>query len=232
MAFEITEHLQQVINHLKTDPTIVDVAVYETPEGTRVPSDLPNPLKFVFSVLSTSTGQVVDATLFVPDTVYNNPNILNVPVAPFSSQLYFLITYDNSGDHCDLCNDQCRGDLNAYIDPVTMEFKPMLGFEHVPVELTTVDPELQLLVSKIKQIPDVTDVILYVINDDHVKLRIPSEADVYRCFCYYGDSRSVDGQDNISVALVREAYMDESHHDYEVLNITNLIQQNKEKNNQ
>lgn len=232
MSIEITEHLQQVINHLKTDPTIVDVSVHETPEGTPIPSALPNPLKFVFSVLSTSTNQVSTVTLFIPDTIYNNPNILNVPVEPFASQLYYYITYDNSGDHCDLCNDQCKGDLNAYIDPVTMEFYPMLGFEHVPVDLTTVDPELQALVAKIKLIPDVTDVILYVINDDHVKIRIPSESDVYRCFCYYGDVRSVDGLDNISVALVKEAYADPSHHDYEVLNITNLIQQNKEKNNQ
>jgi hypothetical protein len=228
----ITTQLQSLIDNVKTHPIISDVIITEVPPTVSLPNNLSNPLQFGFLITNTVTNQITTATIFVPDSVYNDPNIINLPLDVFVNQVSLLVTYDGDGTTCTICNDACKGNLMAYIDPTTLQTRPLLGFEHTPVDLSTVDVDLQTLVSKIKQIPGINEVVLYVITDPHVIQKINSTSDIYRCYCYYGESRDVDGLDNVSITLTKEGYSNLLTHDNDIVNITNLIQQNKEKNNQ
>jgi hypothetical protein len=97
-----------------------------------------------------------------------------------------------------------------------------MGIDHIPVDQTTVDPMLQTLLSNIKQIPDVTDVIIYQFND-LARLEILQSAVAYKCYCYFGNATEFDGLNNVAIVLPSEVFLNEQYHSVTIENIKTLL---------
>jgi hypothetical protein len=235
MSVIITEQLQRLINHIKETSGVVDVSITTLAPSTTqfLPDTVINPLQFVISLsfektdpeTNIVTNVVSNANLILSEQTYNNSILPKVS----TEQLGHLINFDNSDDvYCTICDDRCRQNLLSYVDPILNVVRPILGLNNTPVDLTTIEPELHDLATMIENIPGVTGVLLYEVIDEHVKTAVNSDK-VYRCYTYFGESRELDGRDNVSTVLLRSYYLDRSHHDDAVANITNLINEYKAK---
>ena len=100
-----------------------------------------------------------------------------------------------------------------------------MGIHHVAVDQTTVDPMLQILLGKIKQIPDVTDVVIYEFNDP-ARLEKLEATVAYKCYCYFGNGSGTefDGLNNVAIVIPGNVFADETYHNATLENIKTLLE--------
>lgn len=219
MAVIFTEQLRNIINHFKSHPEIVDVTVRSVPQDIVIPSKLSNPIQFLFTVLDRSTNTKSVAAVIVPDTLYNSSELPEIPFEQFLS----VANFDLGDAGCMLCKKLVNG-LSVYVDPDNYKMYPIMGFSHTPEEFDSLHPGLQNLVFLIKDIPGVTDVVLYKFIDPDLHVHLDTD-EAYKCYVYIGNTRDFDARDNISVGIKKEAYTNEDWHKFTVDNIRTLVQQ-------
>jgi hypothetical protein len=225
----ITENIQNLINHYRGFPEIFLSVTAGPPASDLIfPDSLSNPVMFTFRIYNSETEQTGDIRVIVPDTIYN------AGVADYGgADIQYLkqaITYNDPSNDigclglangCVICPDT----LSFWLEPDTHKFVPIMGINHIAVDQTTVDPMLQTLLGKIKQIPDVTSVVIYEFNDP-ARLEVLQTTVAYKCYCYFadGDNTEYDGLNNVAVVLPSEVYLNEQYHTVIIENIKTLLE--------
>jgi len=224
--FVITEKIQNLIDYFKGFPEIFLSVTAALPSSDLVfPDTLTNPVMFTFRIYNAEYGKTGDVKLVVPDAVYN----LGVSDYGGADIEFLKQTIDYNDPHNDIgCAGLadgcviCPDTLSFWIDPETHKFIPIMGIDHIPVDQTTVDTMLQTLLSNIKQIPDVTDVIIYQFND-LARLEILQSAVAYKCYCYFGNATEFDGLNNVAIVLPSEVFLNEQYYSVTIENIKTLL---------
>jgi hypothetical protein len=223
--FVITEKIQNLIDYYKRfSSTILSVTAGPPSSDLIFPDTLINPVMFTFSIYNDNINQTADVQVVVSEQLYN----LGV-VDYGGADIEFLkraMTYnvphaDTGVDNgCVLCPDK----LSLWLDPDTHRFYPMMGIDPNPVDQTTVDPRLQTLLGLIKQIPNVTEVVLYEYVDPKQLEKMQTDFS-YRCSCYFGESTGIDGYKNVSVGIPKNVYENEIFYQSTIDNIKSLLEE-------
>jgi hypothetical protein len=224
--FVITENIQNHINYYRGFPEIfLSVTVGPPSSDLIFPDTLTNPVMFTFRIYNAEYGRTGDVQVIVPDTIYN-AGVVDYGGADIEF-LKQTIDYNDPhndigcaglADGCVICPDI----LSFWIDPATHKLIPIMGIDHIPIDQTTVDPMLQTLLGNIKQIPDVTEVIIYQFTDP-ARLEILQSALAYKCYCYFGNATEFDGLNNVAIVLPSEVFLNEQYHSVTIENIKTLL---------
>jgi hypothetical protein len=227
--FVITEQLQNQINHYRGFTGIVLSVTVGPPAADLIfPNTLTNPVMFTFKIHNAESGQTGDIQVVVPDTIYNL-GVVDYGGADveFLKQAIGYNDPDNDIGCLGLANGCviCPDTLSFWIDTETHQFVPIMGIDHIPVDQTTVDPMLQTLLDKIKQIPGIVNVLIYKFNDP-ARLEKLETTLAYKCYCYFGDGNGTnfDGLNNVATVIPSEVYLNEICFDTVVENIKTLLE--------
>lgn len=222
--FVITEKIQNRINYFRRFPTIfLSVTAGPPSSDIIVPESLVNPVMFTFRIHNEEAGKTADVQLILSEETYNEdmPDYAGADIDFLKQIVNYNAPHSDNGisTGCVLCPDV----LSLWIDPATHKFVPIMGIHHEPTDQTTVDPMLQTLLGKIRQIPGIVDVVIYEFNDPNRLEKMQSEF-AYKCYCYFGESTGYDGLNNVATALPTNVYMEERYHEPTIENIKMLLE--------
>jgi len=181
--FVITEKIQNRINYFKRFPEIF-LSVTAGPPSSDIifPDSLINPVMFSFRINYAEVGKVADVELILSEETYNQdmPDYAGADIEFLKMVVNYNAPHSDNGisNGCVLCPDV----LAFWIDPATHKFVPIMGIHHEPTDQSTVDPMLQTLLGKIRQIPGIVDVVIYEFNDINRLSKMQSDF-AYKCYC-------------------------------------------------
>ena len=196
----ITESIQNWINHLKNTPGIVDVSFSHVPIDLLIPEVVTNPLLCTITLLRENNTDIGTARVVVPDSFYNGTPWNPVPLQQFKYIAEYNVTM-NQDPGCLLCPIE----LIEWLHPETGVLTPLFGINHNPVDQTTLHPNLQSIVTQVRSLEKVQDVLLYEYIDPEYLKKFDSEQ-AYKMYVYFGENTGFDGNNNVAFAIRKETY--------------------------
>ena len=221
--FVITEQIQNRINYFRRFPEVF-LSVTASPPSSDIlfPEWLNNPVMFTFTVHNAEAGKTADIQLILSEEIISQDmgDYGGADIEFLKMVVNYNAPHSDNGiaNGCVLCPEY----LSFWLNPNTHEFVPIMGIHHEPTDQSTVDPMLQTLLGKIRQIPGIIDVAIYEFNDPERLTKMQSEF-AYKCYCYFGESTGYDGLNNVATALPTNVYMDERYHEPTIENIKTLL---------
>ena len=224
--FVITENIQNRINYFRRFPEIFLSVTAGAPSADLIfPDSLINPVMFSFRIHNAELGKTGNVCLVLSEEIYNQPmpDYGGADIAFLKQTVDYNDPHNDIGcagvaDGCVICPDA----LSFWLDPSSHKFVPILGIDHEPIDQETVDPMLQTLLGKIKQIPDIINVIIYQFTDP-ARLEKLGSTIAYKCYCYFGTSTDYDGLNNVAIVIPSQVYLDETYHNSTIENIKTLL---------